>query len=70
MKKINFNLALTFTGDVHPKQLNQIMENVARAIINEANHGQGIIPEDAEYVTEEVELSHINIADRVRHRVY
>lgn len=70
MKEINFNLKLTFSDDVSVADLETIMHNTISAIINEANNGEGISPDDTEYITKSVEMSHILCAKPVKKDIY
>lgn len=58
MKKIAFLVTLEFTDKIcDDNELQEVAENVARAIKNETNSGIGIAPENSEAITKSVEVS-------------
>ena len=61
MKTIKFDLRLSFSDDIKPEQLPEIVESIGRALKAECMSGEGLAPEDGETYTEEIEISHINI---------
>lgn len=63
MKELNFNLKITFSEKVRTdEEIETIMSNVVSAIFNEINT-KGIVPDDAEYHTEILEL-HNSLLDK------
>ena len=70
MKSIQFKVRLKFSDNVKLEDLNQIAENLATAIKNEASNGAGITPDDADYHTEECEVDQILIQKSIKKKMF
>ena len=56
-KKLSFTVTLTFADKiVDDNDIKEIAKNIARAIKNEANNGQGITTDYSDTYTEKIEV--------------
>lgn len=57
MKKISFNVELTFSDSIYSdKEYNEITQKLMDALIREVNSGQGLSPEESDAFTEEISV--------------
>lgn len=56
-KKLSFTVTLTFSDKIQDDTcINEIAQNIVRAIKSEANNGMGITPDYSDSYTEKIEV--------------
>ena len=70
MKEIKLDLRIAFSDDVKVEHLQEILKKITDAIVGEARNGMGIAPDGADYHTQSVEVSHINVNHPIKKKVY
>lgn len=69
-KILKFEVSIVFSDDiVDNEDIMNVAENIARAIKSEANHGEGIAPENTDAFTKIVEVRPENL-DNVILKIY